>query len=287
MKKTAITALAAVLAVAIFATVVSVGEEAPPLQVVIETVSAEAGETVSVRIILDGVGSGGPENIASVLAAVSWSDKLTLTDAVYNCDLTSQGAAKSKTLSHTPKKTKYVFVNGVPAIVTDWSEVQSPYTFNWLAFSSSDAVKADCTFVTLTFKVAADAEGTLPITAEIDPENLFDDNENNVRFEITNGAVVIGGTAPGLLGDANGDGTVNGVDLVRLRKYLNYYNADTGTSLYNVTELADCNGDNVINGRDLIRLRKMLNGSGTGAAELPDGSLLRRNVTDLPDQNEF
>ena len=78
MKKTAITALAAILAVAIFATVASVGSEDPPLQIVIETVNAEPGDTVSIRIFLEDVGSCGSDGLASVLAAVTWSDKLTV-----------------------------------------------------------------------------------------------------------------------------------------------------------------------------------------------------------------
>ena len=56
-------------------------------------------------------------------------------------------------------------------------------------------------------------------------------------------------------GDVNGDGKVNGQDLVRLRKYLNGENVDIGPG-------ANVNGDaeGKVNGQDLIRLRKYLNG---------------------------
>jgi hypothetical protein len=56
-----------------------------------------------------------------------------------------------------------------------------------------------------------------------------------------------------ILGDLNGDGKVNGQDLIRLRKFLN------GEQVA-VTEGADVNGNGTVNGQDIIRLRKHLNG---------------------------
>ncbi len=54
-----------------------------------------------------------------------------------------------------------------------------------------------------------------------------------------------------MYGDINGDGVVNGKDLIRLRKYL------VGSDV-ELSGGADCNGDGTVNGKDLIRLRKYL-----------------------------
>ena len=59
-------------------------------------------------------------------------------------------------------------------------------------------------------------------------------------------------------GDANGDGKIDGRDIIRLRKYLASYDSETGTSDVVIGLGADCNGDGKIDGRDLIRLRKYL-----------------------------
>ena len=55
-------------------------------------------------------------------------------------------------------------------------------------------------------------------------------------------------------GDVTGDGKVNGMDLVRLRKYL------AGDSVEIDLSNADVTGDGKVNGMDLIRLRKFLAG---------------------------
>ena len=59
-------------------------------------------------------------------------------------------------------------------------------------------------------------------------------------------------------GDLNGDGKINGQDIVRLRKYLDNYDSKKGISAAFIYAAAECNGDGTVNGRDVIRLRKYL-----------------------------
>ena len=61
-----------------------------------------------------------------------------------------------------------------------------------------------------------------------------------------------------IYGDVNGDGKINGRDVVKLAKYLAAYNESTGESSVAVSPGADVNGDGKINGRDLVKLRKYL-----------------------------
>ena len=63
---------------------------------------------------------------------------------------------------------------------------------------------------------------------------------------------------PVIFGDANGDKTVNGKDVLLLRKYLTYFDDKTGLSSVTVYPGADANNDGEINGRDLLLLRKYM-----------------------------
>ena len=60
-----------------------------------------------------------------------------------------------------------------------------------------------------------------------------------------------------LAGDVNRDGTVNGLDLVRLKRYLAGYDEE-------ISELnADVNADGKVDGRDAVRLKRYLAGYDT------------------------
>jgi len=61
-----------------------------------------------------------------------------------------------------------------------------------------------------------------------------------------------------LYGDVDGDGKINGKDVLRLVKYLLYMDPQTGTSSVEVSKGADANGDGKINGKDTTRLLRYL-----------------------------
>ncbi len=64
-----------------------------------------------------------------------------------------------------------------------------------------------------------------------------------------------------VVGDANGDGVLDGKDLIRLRKYLASYDPSLEEQEVEIFVGADVNNDGKIDGRDLIALRKLLAGS--------------------------
>ena len=66
-----------------------------------------------------------------------------------------------------------------------------------------------------------------------------------------------------LPGDYNGDGVINGLDLILLRKYLAAYDFETGKCSVGILISADLDGDGAITGLDIIRLRKYLSGAAT------------------------
>ena len=65
--------------------------------------------------------------------------------------------------------------------------------------------------------------------------------------------------APDVLwGDANGDSTIDGKDILYIRKYLANFNYDTGVSNVEIGAGADANGDGNVDGKDILIIRKYL-----------------------------
>lgn len=111
--------------------------------------------------------------------------------------------------------------------------------------------------VTLDFLIEADCmEGEIPVTVEYAPNDVYDENEENVSFAVQNGSitVVASGNSSRVCGDVNGDGEVNQKDITFLIKYL----AERDVTI--VPEASDLNGDEAVDLIDLLTLRRHLAG---------------------------
>ena len=123
-------------------------------------------------------------------------------------------------------------------------------------FDNAADVTENGALLTLTFKVSDMAAlGEYRISVEIVSCN----NAAEERVVICGGQanIEIGDILPG---DANGDGTVNTLDITRLRRYL----AEESVDLF---PGADMNGDGAVDIEDLACLRRYLVESGTGLGE--------------------
>ena len=122
------------------------------------------------------------------------------------------------------------------------------------AWSTSEETTAHGILLRLTFKVSEDA---VPgdCTVKLVFREAYTLMGEDVYFEIQDGTVTVSDT---LYGDANGDGTVNGKDVLLLRRYMAYYNYDTGTSTVEIFPGGDANGDGVVNGKDVLLMRRYM-----------------------------
>ena len=85
--------------------------------------------------------------------------------------------------------------------------------------------------------------------------------DTNAGAYTSAGAYSVSETTDSILinyGDANGDGSINAKDLLKIKKYLSAYDYDTGTSSVDIYPGGDCTGDGFINAKDLIRLKNYL-----------------------------
>ena len=199
------------------------GDGVPEISV--ESKTAKAGDTVDVKISL----KNNP-GISSMKLVVTYGSGLTLKSPVVY-DICSED---STDMPQTMQPQSYL----------------SPVTLNWI--SPLEEKTGDTVFATLTFEVAADANNDQDITVFYNPKDVFNANEENVGFAVTNGKVSINSDLSHVPGDINGDGRLNNKDLTRLFQYLSDWDVE-------VNEPAlDINGDGRINNKDLTRLFQYL-----------------------------
>ena len=122
------------------------------------TESTSGSEDIAVTVSL--VNNPG---ISSIGMKVSFDSALTLTAVQYNDKMGGQAMA--------------------PAALT------SPAKLTWVSpFANSEG---DRVFATLYFKVAADASGNLPISISYNTDDVYDMTENNIAFDVINGAITV------------------------------------------------------------------------------------------------
>ena len=189
-------------------------------QILVQSVQANPGESVAMTISL----KNNP-GITSLKLNVAFDEILTLTNVEFNSDIGGQS---------------------MPPVSMD-----SPVMLNW--FHGLEDVAGDFTFVTLTFQVAEDAQpgAEAAVSVTYNPSDLFNLEEQNVRFEVVNGKITVSSHVPG---DISGDGELNNKDLTRLFRYLSGYPVEVNEAALDIT------GDGEINNKDLTRLFRYLSG---------------------------
>ena len=126
---------------------------------VVDTVTASAGETVDVTIRLEN-----NPGITSIKLSLEYADGLTLESVTGNPDLGGM-------FMISPEEQYPVFLN--------WANALSDIAGDWV-------------YVTLRFAVdSSAAAGKYPVTITYDPDDVYNVDEENVAFEIDNGAVVV------------------------------------------------------------------------------------------------
>jgi len=144
--------------------------------------------------------------------------------------------------------------------VLEWTGIEkSDLSGSWdvavdesILWVDSDNYTEDGTLFTLIFQVKEEATaGTTNVTVTYDEDNVFDEDGNNVHFDVVGSVVTIVTHTPG---DINGDDKVNNKDLLWLMKYIK------GKEVTVVEEALDVNGDGKRNNKDLLWLMKYLKG---------------------------
>lgn len=115
-------------------------------------------------------------------------------------------------------------------------------------------VTADGLLMTFTFSVADSvAFGTYQVDFNVRTCANYD--EEVLELAVVKADIEVIDCA---YGDINGDGAIDGLDVIRLKKYLANYDYETESSDVEISAGADANGDGVIDGLDVIRLKKYL-----------------------------
>lgn len=122
-----------------------------------------------------------------------------------------------------------------------------------ISWDNTSNYTADGTLCTLPFKVS-DSAAVGEYEIKVTVSECYDEDTDDVKLYGTTVTIKV---IDFIHGDANGDGIVNGKDVIVLRRHL----VDSSVE---ISAGADANGDGEINGKDVIILRRYL----VGTAEL-------------------
>ena len=149
------------------------------------------------------------------------------------------------TLGLTYDNTKLSYIGFEDGGLTDWSVASKAV---WLGNSNSTY---NGVILKLKFKILENAgEGETAVTVTCGRGDMVDASENSYIPEINPGKVTIRNVVPG---DMNGDGSVNAIDMVRLKRFIAGENVD-------LAGYGDCTGDGQVNAIDLVRLKRYIAG---------------------------
>lgn len=192
-----------------------------------EKVVSEPNSDVTMNIFIENnPGIGGAELI------VSYHEKLTLVKA-------ESGAAFSA-LSYTPP-----------------SQFKNPMVFAWDSLEIADKDIKDGVILTLTFHIAEDATGNLPVNISYESGNIFDKDLKVIDPAVESGCVTAISYLPG---DADDNKRINTLDVTKIRRFI-VDGRKTDPEGYNVVinlNAADVDSSASINTLDITLIRRYI-----------------------------
>ena len=234
MKKTVLLLL---LCVCIFCNGVIVANAETECIIRGENVVCEPNSEVTMEITVEN-----NPGIAGAELVVSYGEKLTLISA-------ESGEAFSALTYATP------------------ADYRSPMIFAWDSLDIADKDIKDGVILTLTFRVAEDAAGDLPVNISCEPQNIYDRDLNLLPVTVESGCITAISYIPG---DADDNKTINTMDITKIRRFI-VDGRQTDPEGYNVVineNAADVDSTAYINSMDITLIRRYI---ADGKRTNPDG----------------
>ncbi len=144
---------------------------------------------------------------------------------------------------------------------------RSPMIFAWDSLNVANKDVKDGTILTLTFRVAEDAAGDLPVNISYESGDIYDRDLNPVEVNVESGCATAVSYIPG---DADDNKKINTMDITKIRRFI-VDGRKTDPDGYNVVineNAADVDGSSKINTMDITLIRRYI---ADGKMTDPDG----------------